>query len=111
LTVPRVHRTLATRFGADEAAVHAWAQHFNRAGAEALEGHLAREAETGRFCHGDTPGMADICLFSLKVGADMFGVNLSDLPSVARICAAREEIPAFAEAHLLRQAGAAHRGS
>ena len=36
---------------------------------EAIEGHLAKEQETGRFCHGDAPTLADICLASQVIGA------------------------------------------
>ncbi len=111
LTVPRVRRALAERFGADEASVHDWCRHWIGQGAGALEGHLARDPQTGAFCHGDTPGMADICLFSLKAGADMFGVDLAPWPTLAGIAARCGGIEAFAAAHPLRQPGAPHRGS
>jgi len=106
LHVPRVRRQLAERFGADDAAVHEWGCHFIGEGAASLEGHLARDTQTGRFCHGDAPGMADICLYSLKAGADMFGLDLAPWPTVLRIAAACHALPAFAAAHPLAQPGA-----
>ena len=104
LSVPRVRAELARRFGADEEAVRSWVQHFVVEGATSLEGHLSRDAATGEFCHGDVPGMADICLFSLKAQADMFGVDLAPWPTVAQIAARCAGIEAFAAAHPARQA-------
>ncbi len=104
--MPRVRRQLAQRFGADEEAVHDWGRCFLGEGAASLEGHLSRDAQTGRFCHGDAPGMADICLHSLRAGADMFGLDLSPWPTVKRIADACHAVEAFAAAHPLRQPGA-----
>jgi maleylacetoacetate isomerase len=39
-----------------------WYRHWVIEGLRALEARLAREPGTGRFCHGDTPGLADCCL-------------------------------------------------
>lgn len=106
LHVPRVRRQLAQRFGADEEAEHDWCRFFIGEGAASLEGHLSRDAETRRFCHGDAPGMADICLYSLRAGADMFGLDLSPWPTVKRIADNCHALEAFAAAHPLRQPGA-----
>lgn len=111
LSVPRVRRALTERFGAEEAAVADWARHWIAEGAAGLEGHLARDAETGAFCHGDAPGMADICLSSLAVGAELFRLDISPWPVVAGIAARCAAIEAFAAAHPLRQPGAPHRRS
>ncbi len=111
LSVPRVRRALAERFGADEPAIADWARHWVGQGAAALEGHLARDPETGAFCHGDTPGMADICLFSLAASAGLFRLDLSPFPVVAGIAARCAAIEAFAAAQPLRQPGAPHLGS
>src|SRR5258706_5343542 len=53
-----VHRSL----GQDEAAVASWYNHWIDEGFGALERLLADDGRTGRFCHGERPGLADIAL-------------------------------------------------
>ena len=60
----------------------------------------------GPFCAGGAPGMADACLASHVAGAERFGVDLQPYPAVRRIQAACMALPAFADAHPLRQPGA-----
>ena len=45
-------------FGADDAAVALWFRHWVEVTFAPLETRLASEAHTGKFCHGDTPGLA-----------------------------------------------------
>jgi maleylacetoacetate isomerase len=106
LIVPRVRRYLAETLSADEAARTAWIRHWFAEGLRIGEARLAAEAETGRFCHGDAPGLADLCLMSQAMGARGFGIDLAGYPTTARIVAACLEIDAFARALPLRQPGA-----
>jgi len=62
-----------------------WYHHFIHAGFKALEGRLAEEKETGVFCHGHFPTMADICLVPQVYNAKRFGVDLSKYPTVRKI--------------------------
>lgn len=62
-----------------------WYHHWITVGFAALEKRLAGEKETGRFCHGDTPGYADICLVPQVANAKRFKVDLSGFPTILRI--------------------------
>jgi maleylacetoacetate isomerase len=62
-----------------------WYHHWITVGFAALEKRLATEKETGRFCHGDTPGYADICLVPQVANARRFKVDLSAFPTILRI--------------------------
>jgi maleylacetoacetate isomerase len=58
----RVLQYLSRTLGLDQAARDAWCRHWMEEGFAALERRLASEPETGRFCHGDQPATADVCL-------------------------------------------------
>jgi len=107
LIVPRIREYLEREFALDEAQRLAWCRHWLAEGLRAIEAHLANDAESGAYCHGDTVTMADICLVSLAVGyRHYFQGRLEDFPKSAAVverCLAED---AFARAHPLRQPGA-----
>lgn len=105
LVVPRIREYLEREFKIPEAERTAWCRHWITEALKALETHL-QEPETGAFCHGNTVTMADLCLVSHAVGAQLFGADVTPFPTVARIRDACLEIDAFARAHPLRQPGA-----
>ena len=106
LITPRVRKYLTTAGGFDDAAWRAWQIHWFTTGLQALEQRLATDAETGAFCHGDQPGMADICLASVLVVMRVFKIEVTDIPTAQRIMAACEQLDAFVKADPRRQAGA-----
>ena len=106
LIVPRVREYLAGEFKIDEAGVHSWCQHWHKMALSGLEQHLAGEADTGIYCHGDAVTIADICLASQIAGANFYKVDLAPYPTVRRIGETLAGIDAFARAHPLRQPGA-----
>jgi maleylpyruvate isomerase len=81
----------------------AWQQHWLRTGMSALEALLTNDPRTGRYSHGDTPTLADCCLVPQVFSAQRFGVDLAAYPTVARIHAACNELPAFQQAHPAQQ--------
>lgn len=98
----RVLQTLKRDFGLDEAATRRWYRHWIRTGLDALEARLA-EAPQGRFCHGDVPGLADICLVPQLFNARRFDCDLAPYARLLAIDAACQALPAFAAAHPARQ--------
>jgi maleylacetoacetate isomerase len=94
----RVLQYLRRQMGQDQQAIDAFACHWIETGLGALEARLAEEAETGRFCHGDAPGLADLCLVPQLGNARRFGVDLAPWPTILRIEAACRALPAFAAA-------------
>ena len=64
---------------------NAWYRHWVTVGFTALEKRLATEKETGKFCHGDAPGFADIVLVPQVANAHRFKVDLTPFPNIRRI--------------------------
>jgi maleylpyruvate isomerase len=81
----RVLQHLKDRVGLDQDKRDAWCRHWMKEGFAALELRLAGEAETGRFCHGDRPTLADICLVPQVVSATRWHADLGPYPNVRRI--------------------------
>jgi maleylacetoacetate isomerase len=106
LITPRVRKYLTTAGKFDDAAWRAWQIHWFGTGLQALEQRLAGEPQTGTFCHGNTPTIADICLASIVVVMRVFKIEVAGIPTVLRIMAACEQLDAFAKADPGRQAGA-----
>jgi len=106
LIVPRVRNFLEHEFKLDEPQRLKWIRHWIAEALAALETHLSRDPQTGRYCHRDTVTTADICLVSHAVGAKLFDVDLKPYPTVTRIVGACLAQDAFARAHPLKQPGA-----
>jgi maleylacetoacetate isomerase len=111
LVVPRVRAYLEREMGQDEAARNRWLQHWTRLGLEALEEHLTHESGTGRFCHGDSPTIADICLASQVFAAGYFQLGLEGVPTVGRIFDECMRIDAFDRSQPARQPDAPRTGT
>ena len=94
----RVLKHLQGPLGLDQAARDAWCRHWMEEGFGALERRLASEPETGRFCHGDRPTLADVCLVPQVVSSRRWGTDLSPYPTVRRIHDACLELEAFVAA-------------
>ena len=80
-----------------------WYRYWVDVGFEALEKSLAHDGETGRFCHGDRPTLADVCLVPQIANARRFNIDMSPYPTLTRIETACNAIEAFAAAAPARQ--------
>lgn len=91
----RVLRYLEEKLTLEKATRDAWYRHWVELGFEALERWLVRDPATGRFCHGDSVTMADLCLVPQVFNARRFSVDLLAYPRIVAIDAACRELPAF----------------
>jgi len=103
LLVPRVRQYLERDLKLDEAARLAWSRHWITETLGALEERLGRDRQTGVFCHGDKPTMADICLVGHVTAAQSAQCDLAPYPTVKRVFEAAMALAAFADAHPRRQ--------
>src|SRR5271170_137056 len=91
----RVLQYLAKELKQDEPAVQRWFNHWIVLGFAAVESLIAGHPETGRFCHGDQPGLADICLVPQVFNAQRYALDLTPYPTLMRIFEACMAVPAF----------------
>jgi maleylacetoacetate isomerase len=107
LVVPRIRAYLEKELHVDEEKRNRWLAHWSLKALEAIESHLKNERATGKFSHGDTVSIADICLAGQVIGATgYFKCDVSGVPTVMRVYEECMKIEAFASAHPLKQPGA-----
>lgn len=94
----RVVGYLEKQLGLDQAARDTWTRHWINTGFRALEQQLSTSKDTGKFCHGETPGLADICLVPQVANAGRVNTDMAPYPTINRIVAACLALPAFQKA-------------
>lgn len=94
----RVLTSLRTLFSAGDQDITNWFRHWVNEGFQPLEKILASSPQTGTFCHGETPGLADICLAAQIASNARFGVDLTPYPTITRINSACMTLSAFQKA-------------
>ncbi|SMF35606.1 maleylacetoacetate isomerase [Tistlia consotensis] len=62
-----------------------WYRHWIADGFQKFEATLAASGEAGRFCFGDHPGLADICLVPQVFNARRFDCPLDDYPTTMAV--------------------------
>jgi maleylacetoacetate isomerase/maleylpyruvate isomerase len=91
----RVLRYLVHSMKVSEEDKNRWYKHWVESGLEVVERQLA--AQPGRYCHGDTPTMADCVLVPQIFNARRFDCRLDHVPHVMRVFDACMALPAFSE--------------
>ncbi|MEO6023484.1 MAG: maleylacetoacetate isomerase [Burkholderiales bacterium] len=94
----RVLRYLINDLKVTEAQKDEWYRHWIVTGLAPLEMRLVNDPATGRFCHGDAPGLADICLVPQLANARRFNIALDDFPTLVRIEQACMVLKSFQDA-------------
>ena len=91
----RVLQYLKDALDIDEDARNRWYRHWVELGLGTMERMVAGHPATGRFCHGDSPGIADACLVPQLANARRFGCDVGVCPTLVEIEGACAELPAF----------------
>lgn len=89
----RVLRYLVHDLKVSEDDKNRWYRHWVETGLEVVERQL--QAQPARFCHGDTPTMADCLLVPQIFNARRFDCRLDHVPQVMRVFDACMALPAF----------------
>jgi maleylpyruvate isomerase len=82
----------------EQATIDEWYRHWVKEGFTGLEQMLGSSKATGKFCHGDVPGLADICLVPQIYNAQRLACDLAPYPTIMRIHAACQDLAAFQKA-------------
>ena len=91
---------LRKKLAFDEERVGAWYRDWIADGVGKLEAELAR---SGRFCHGDTPTIADCCLVPQIFNAKRYACDVSPYPNTMRIFGECMQLDAFDRAQPSKQ--------
>jgi len=91
----RVAKYLRKEHGLDDAAYARWWSRWTANGFAAIEALLAESPDTGRFCHGGAPTIADVCVVPAVDLATASKFDLSAYPTVRRVAAEASALPAF----------------
>ena len=94
----RVLQYVKREYNQSDQQVNCWAQHWINLGLAALEQMIVAQPRRGKFCCGDTPTLADICLVPQLGNARRYGCDLSPCPAIMEIEKNCVALPAFADA-------------
>jgi len=98
----RVLNDLKSSYHQSDEQVNQWARHWIDLGLSALEQSIIKHGG-GRFCYGEAPTLADICLVPQLGNARRFGCDLARYPTLLAIEKNCLALPAFADAAPERQ--------
>jgi maleylpyruvate isomerase len=94
----KVLNYLATELAVDGEGRKTWYRHWVMQGLGAVEELLADSDQTGKYCHGDQPTIADLCLVPQIYNANRYDCDLSGFANILRINETCLALEAFAKA-------------
>jgi maleylacetoacetate isomerase len=94
----RVLAFVKSKYNQTDEQVNHWAQHWINLGLSALEEIILTQPKRGKFCYGDTPTLADVCLIPQLGNARRYGCDLSRYPKILDIEKNCMALRAFADA-------------
>jgi maleylacetoacetate isomerase/maleylpyruvate isomerase len=99
----RVLQHLKRNLAQDEEGINTWYRHWVADGLAKFEADVLSHPGTGRYCHGDTPTMADCCLIPQIFNAKRYECDLGPYPATMRIFDACMQLEAFDKAQPMKQ--------
>jgi maleylacetoacetate isomerase/maleylpyruvate isomerase len=99
----RTLQYLRKQLGQNEDQVGVWYRHWIAEGLAKLEAELAGARETGRYCHGDSPTMADCCLVPQVFNAKRYEFDAKHYPTTMRVFEECMKLEAFDRAQPSKQ--------
>jgi maleylacetoacetate isomerase len=94
----RVLNYVKSKYNQTDEQVNQWAQHWIDLGLTALEQMIVAQPSPGKFCFGNIPTLADICLVPQLGNARRYGCDLSRYPNILRVEKSCMTLTAFADA-------------
>lgn len=79
-------------------AIGDWYKHWIAEGFGALEALIAKQSTSGRYCFGDEATLADVLLVPQVANSRRYKMDLSSYPTLQKITAHLESLPAFVAA-------------
>jgi maleylacetoacetate isomerase len=99
----RILQYLKHRLAMSEDRRAEWQRHWIAQGFTALESLLVQSGDTGAWCHGSAPTLADICLIPQMANARRVALDMSAYPTLRRIEQTALAHPAFVAAQPNKQ--------
>ena len=100
----RVFTYLEQDLGVDQQAKLTWIRNWIEKGLAAVETLVLNAGQSGPYCLGETPGLADLCVVPQLYNARRFDCDTSLFPTLVEIDALLSDHPAFQAAHPANQA-------
>lgn len=95
MNVMRVYKYMQDVMGVDYDKRRGWYEHWMNEGFKAIESLLVNKDDTGAYCFGDRPTLADVCLVPQVWNASKYGIDLSPYPMIRQIYRMCQTLSAF----------------